>query len=85
MQEIKPAAMKISEAAAYLGIGKDVLRQMADKGSVPCKRLNKERYFIVRDLDAWLKCREDWAENGNAAQTQGQVDCRLQASLVPGK
>lgn len=61
MKEIKRAAMKVSVAARYLNISQSRLRDLSDRGAIPCKRLNRERYFSVSDLDNWVANLPDWA------------------------
>jgi excisionase family DNA binding protein len=69
MKEIKPAAYKTSEAAAYLNISEKVVRDMADTGELECLRLGNARYFTVASLDAFIAKLPKWADdNGHTAQ-----------------
>jgi len=63
MKEIKPAALKIKEACKYLQIGSTRLRELADLGDIPCRRLNRERYFRIEDLDRWLESLPPWVQD----------------------
>lgn len=58
--EGKPAALKIKEAAQYLNISKNTLRNMSDLGEIPCKKLNGVRYFNAEDLDKWIEALPTW-------------------------
>jgi excisionase family DNA binding protein len=58
--ESKPVAMKITEAAAYLNISLNKLREISDLGEIPCKKLNRDRYFSVQDLDKWIEDLPTW-------------------------
>jgi DNA-binding transcriptional MerR regulator len=78
MKEILPIALKIQEAARKLGISPGRLRELSDTGGIPCKRLNRERYFCVKDLEKWVGTLPDWTEeNGDSAQTQRKMDSGL--------
>lgn len=56
----------IAEAARYLGMCQQKLRQLSDLGEIPCRRLGRNRLFLLEDLDAWLVSREKWVSNGNS-------------------
>ena len=67
MKEVKRAALTINEAAQMLGISVNTLRQMTDRGEIPCKQIGgskkyKRRYFIIKDLENWMCKQPDWAE-----------------------
>lgn len=69
MKPLQRAAMKIGSAAKYLDVSEETLRSMSDRGDVPCKRLNRSRYFLIEDLDKWRRQLPDWTEmNGQAAE-----------------
>lgn len=62
MKEIKPAALKTAEASQYLNISESTLRALSDKGDIPCRRLNKQRYFSLKDLDRWMASLPSWSD-----------------------
>lgn len=46
--------LSIEEAAAYLGMGKTVLYDLARTGGVPARKLGKKWIFDKKNLDAWV-------------------------------
>jgi excisionase family DNA binding protein len=56
----------IAEAARYLGMCQQKLRQLSDLGDIPCRRVGRNRLFLLDDLNAWLDSRENWVSNGNS-------------------
>jgi hypothetical protein len=82
MKEIKAAALKTAEAAAYLGIGIGRVRELSDLGQIPCRKLNRERYFIVRELDQWIERQEKWVRNGNSETRGREMDCGLSPAAI---
>ena len=44
----------IDEAARYLGIHKQTLREKSDLGEIPAKKEGKFRVFLLEDLDRYL-------------------------------
>ena len=49
----KPEVLRLSEAAALLGVHPDTLRRWADAGQVPCTRTpGGERRFTRTDIEA---------------------------------
>lgn len=64
MNEVKSGGMKIAKAAEFLDLSEHTLRDMADRGEIPCHRLNRQRYFSVDELKRWIISREDWVKRG---------------------
>jgi hypothetical protein len=49
------AAMKVSQAARYLGISPNTLRKRTDIGLIPARRdVNGDRLYLVRELESYL-------------------------------
>jgi excisionase family DNA binding protein len=68
MKEIKPAAFKTADAAAYLNISEKVVRDLADTGEIECLRLGNARYFTLKALNAFIDKLPKWVEgNGHTA------------------
>ena len=44
----------IDEAARYLGMHKQTLREKSDLGTIPSKKEGKFRVFLLEDLDRYL-------------------------------
>ncbi len=55
----------ITEAAQYLGMHPQTLRELSDLGTVPARKVGKRRLFLLEDLDAWLERQPRWVANGN--------------------
>lgn len=56
-QQPQPARrmLKTREAAEYLGIGLDMLRELIEAGKIPYVKFRESaRRFDVRDLDAYI-------------------------------
>ena len=51
---IPPAALAHDAAAAYLGIGRTTLYELAKTGEVPAMNIGSARRYRVVDLDAFL-------------------------------
>ena len=48
--------ISIEEAAEYLGVNKDTIRNWIKKGSgIPANKIGKQWRFKCSDLDAWVK------------------------------
>jgi excisionase family DNA binding protein len=56
----------IADAAKYLGVHPQTLRKWSDLGDVPCKRVGKQRMFILDDLDKWIETQPKWVSNGRS-------------------
>jgi excisionase family DNA binding protein len=68
MKEIKPAALKTAEAAAYLNLSQKTVRDLSDTGEIECLRLGRDRYFTIKALDSFIASLPKWVEeNGNAS------------------
>lgn len=63
MKEVKPAALKVKEAARYLNLSESTVRKMSDTGELPCFKLGRARYFPLDALNAWMKSLPKWAES----------------------
>ncbi len=57
---------QVNEAAEYLSMHPQTLRRMADRGEIPCRRVNKHRVFLLEDLDRWLESQPKWVAHGNS-------------------
>lgn len=55
----------IGEAARYLGICHQKLRQLTDAGRVRCRRDGRNRIFLLEDLNAFLDSLPTWVDNGD--------------------
>ena len=56
---------QVDEAAKYLGMHPQTLREKSDAGEIRCRRVNKHRLFLLEDLDSWLESQKEWVANGN--------------------
>jgi len=58
-QLIRPAALMLSAAAAYVGLSESGLQALVRGGSIPKPRQLSERRvaWLVSELDAWLESR----------------------------
>lgn len=61
---------RISAAARYLGISRDLLRKYSDLGEIPAKRMNVRRMFVLEELDKWIASRPEWTDSGPRAVHQ---------------
>jgi excisionase family DNA binding protein len=52
---IKPAAMRLPVAAAYLGLSKSMLLKLAAQGRVQTATIGRARLFLTHSLDALLE------------------------------
>ena len=50
-----PEVFTLSEAAAYLRVSEKVLRQLAEEGAVPGRKVGKEWRFLKSALQDWLR------------------------------
>ena len=54
------------DASTYLGISPNTLRKRADLGLIPCRQdENKNRVFLLEDLDAYRNSLPPYEHNGN--------------------
>ena len=65
MKEVKPAALTITEASKLLRINVNTIRDMTDRGEVPCRQIGgskkyRRRYFLVKDLENWMQKLPAW-------------------------
>jgi excisionase family DNA binding protein len=53
-REIQPITMKEEEAAAYLGVGVDLVRRLRNEGIIPHVRLGDRVVYYAPALDEFL-------------------------------
>ena len=53
------------EAAKFLGMHPQTLRDKSDLGEIPCKRIGRHRIFLVEELRAWMQKQPDWISDGH--------------------
>ena len=85
MKSVESAGMKIKAASKYLGLGVTELRKLTDTGELPCKRLGKQRYFNIEEMNAWrLKVLPDWiGDNGNTEERTREMGSRFSIAPQP--
>ena len=52
--------LSVAEAAQYLGVHEQTLREKADLGEVPARREGRCRVFLLEDLDKYLDGLPAW-------------------------
>jgi excisionase family DNA binding protein len=55
LSEVQRVTLTINEAAQYLGIGRDLMYQLARQGAVRCVKFGRAYRLRAVDLDAYLE------------------------------
>lgn len=53
-----PHVLTLDEAAGYLRISKKVVRDLATRGSLPARQIDRDWRFLKSALDDWLRGRD---------------------------
>lgn len=64
MSEMKEGWIGIEQAAQYLDVNKDTIRNWIKKGSIPAKKVGKLWRFKRSEIDEWIKS----GRSANASQ-----------------
>lgn len=56
----------VTEAARYLGMHPQTLRELSDLGRIRARRVGRRRLFLLEDLDDWLSSQPEWVAHGNS-------------------
>ncbi|MDI6617866.1 MAG: helix-turn-helix domain-containing protein [Clostridiales bacterium] len=60
---IAPVTMSMQEAANYIGISYEMLRQMALRKEIPCICCGNRKLFRQATIDAWMTEQEKSKDN----------------------
>lgn len=51
----------VSEAAKYIGVHEQTLRDMTDLGQIRARKQGKRRAYLLEDLDRYVDSLPDWS------------------------
>ncbi len=74
--------LTLEEAAAYLRVPEDALRQLAGEGAVPARKIGEEWRFLKRALNGWLRCGGHPVRDGWTFSPHGLLDSRFAEELL---
>ena len=73
VEQVCPALLSIRGAAAYLGVGADVIRKLIAKGELGFVRIGEDRRIPRAELDRWWQAKMN--SNARTPQTRTWSRC----------